>query len=199
MAKGLELRDNPGGWAQPFAFTEATRHTLRVWLDNDAIETLQGFTKAARQIERHVREEPTHGETLAVLERIQSLAAALSVALTQAPSGGHAELDLIGQQALGDWTKTEQLALDLEKFSDALQTRIEQLPKQGRGGISHALLVSGIAAAAEAAEIKVSDSEHGKFVALCKCVFEAAGIPQDPRGSIRAYLHGHNSPPKTAT
>ncbi len=197
LLKGLELRGNPGGWAQPFTFTEATRNTLRVWLDNEAIENLQGLTKAARQIERHARNEPTPGDSLAVLERIQSLTAALSTALTQAPLSARAELQLIGNQALGDPDKTEQLALDLAKFSCVLQTHIAQLPKQGRGGVSHALLVSGIAAAADKAGIRVSKSEHSKFAALCRCVFEAAGIYQDPRGSIRAYMQGHNSHPKT--
>ncbi len=190
--KGLELCEQDGGWVEPFAFTAAARAELRQWLDDAAIDRLQGLIKAARQIETANLDEPTLRENRAVLERIHALADALATAINQAPSIAEAELDLIGHQEFGDPFRLRKMAIDLQTVADAAQCRAEQMPQQSRRQ-SHVFMVSCIAEVATSQGIKVSEATNAKFPKLCQCVFESVKIFADVRGSIRAYLaKGHN-------
>lgn len=185
--KGLALQEQAGMIVQPFEFTTADREALQEWLLPEAIDTLQSFVEKARAVEMENRDEPTLGDSRAVLARIEVLAAALSIAIRQAPTHASAELDLIGHHLFKNPRKLEATALELLAVSGAIRERLDELPSQSPRR-AHPFLVSGIARAAEASGVNVSDSEHGRFCALCACVFKAVGIHQDPRGSIRAYL-----------
>ena len=187
LLKGLELREQIGGFVQPFEFNEETRKELARWLDICAINRLQDLTEFARQVERDHREEPTLGDNRAVLNRIQSLTAALAQAINQAPCITEAELTLIGHRDFGDMFKFEKIATDLERAALCIESELENMPKQSKRG-SPVFMVSCIAEIALNQGLTLSDSEHGKFFSLCRCVFEAAGIHQDPRGAIRAFM-----------
>lgn len=187
LLKGLKLREPTGGIVEPFEFDAHTIERLARWFDSNSVARLRGFVEIAKQLERDNAEEPTVGDAREVMMRIKELAAALSTALSQAPSTVQAELDLFSQKSFGDWRKAEMMAGDLETLAAAMEQQTASLPLQGRRA-SHSFLVSGIAEVAEPAGITVSESEHAQFTMICKCVFEAAGIFQDPRGSIRAYM-----------
>lgn len=187
LLKGLELREQIGGLVQQFAFNKETRIDLRRWLDDAAIDRLQDLTESARQVERDNRDEPTLGDNRAVLDRIQSLADALAQAIEQAPVIADCNLTRIGHRDFGDPLKFKKMAIDLEQAARCIESELEKMPKQSTRG-SPVFMVSCIAEVALNHGLKLSDSEHGQFFLLCRCVFEAAGIHQDPRGAIRAFM-----------
>lgn len=187
LLKGLKLEEPELLRVDPFEFDLSTVETLLKWFKKDAIAELEKFVAVAKQMEKISAQEPALSDVRDVMVKISELAAALSTALEKAPSVVQAELDLIGHKSFENWAKSKLIALDLEILAEEMQKRISLIPSQGRRK-SHTFLVSGIAAAAESVGVKLSDSEHSKFHKVCSCIFTAAGIHQDPRGSIREFI-----------
>lgn len=187
LLKGLHLRLPTGGLVKPFSFTDDAKSELGKWFDASAVARLEDFVEVALDLETDSQEQPTIGESRKVMLRISELADALSTALNGAPEMVRAELTVIGLKSFGDWQKAERLSSEILVLALASRERAEKLPAQTRPS-SYRYLVSGIAAEAETAGIALSDSEHSKFAAICRCVFESVGIYQDPRGSIRSFL-----------
>lgn len=187
LLKGLNLSEPTGSLVQSFEFELATISRLNQWFSQDAVSRLNDFVELVIRLEKDQIDAPNVSDSRAVLIRIEQLASALSIALRQAPATVEGELALVGHKAFGDLQKINGLSSDLAVLATAVRDRIEAFPAQGRRQ-SHSFLVSGIAEEAKRAGITISDSEHSQFTAICKCIFEASGIPFDPRGSIRAFM-----------
>lgn len=187
LLKGLPLRTQTGGLVKAFFFTDEAKKKLGAWFDIDAIRRLEDFVEVALDMEVDSKQQPTIGVAREVLTRLSELADALSIVLSQAPEVVRAELTLIGHKSFGDWKKTEKLGIELQTLALASLDQAEKLPTQTRRP-SHQYMVRGIAQESQAAGIALSSSEHSKFTVICRCIFEAAGIYQDPRGSIRGFL-----------
>lgn len=187
LLKGLKLSEPTGSLVEPFEFKPATISSLNTWFDLEAISRLKNFVELVINLEKDEKEAANVGDSRAVLLRIEQLASALSTVLHQAPATVEGELALVGYKAFGDLQKINRLASELSTLASAVEDSAKALPVQGRRR-SHSFLVSGIAEEAKRAGVIVSDSEHSQFAGICQCVFNAAGIPFDPRGSIRAFL-----------
>ena len=187
LLKGLKLSEPIGSMVQPFEFELATISSLEKWFDVDAVSRLKNFVELAKSLEKDNNDAASVGDSRAVLRRIEELATALSIVLRQAPAAVEGELALVGYRAFGNLQKVNDLASDLAILATAVQDRYEVFPLQGTRP-SNSFLVSGIAEEAKRVGIVISDSEHSQFTAICKCIFDAVGIPFDPRGSIRAFI-----------
>ena len=187
LLKGLKLSKPIGSIVQPFEFELATISNLEKWFDLDAVSRLKNFVELAKSLEKDNKNAASVGDSRTELLRIEELATALSIMLSQAPATVEGELALVGHKAFGDLQKINRLSSDLAMLATEVQDRLETFPVQGRRQ-SHSFLVSGIAEEAKRVGVDISDSEHSQFTAICKCIFEAAGIPFDPRGSIRAFI-----------
>lgn len=187
LLKGLKLSEPTGSLVEPFEFKPATTSSLNTWFNLEAVSRLKNFVELVISLEKDDKDADSVGSSRAVLTRIEELATALSIILRHAPASVECELAYVGHKSFQDVQKINRLASDLATLAAAVQDRCEALPSQSRRS-SHSFLVSGIADEAKRAGIVVSDSEHSRFYQICSLIFKAAGIEQDPRGSIRAFI-----------
>lgn len=185
LLKGLKLREPSGSIVQAFEFDSATILNLQRWFDRDAIARLQNFVEQELGLINDKKDASSVSDNAAVLLRIEELATALSIVLSQ-PEGVEGDLALVGHKAFGNLQKTDILASELKTLASAIKDRLATYPIQGRRQ-SQTSLVSGIASEAKLVGMVISDSETSQFASVCQCIFAAARIPFDPRGSIRAY------------